>query len=372
LQGNVWDSVALGKPNILVAVSQVNSNVGVGQLANYVFNVSPLPPAPTAIATQLPAGARTAGRWIAPDYSVPYNYQFHLGYARQLAAGQVFAVDFTHIHGLNEFRGQEINPIEGAWVPNAAADNICGAAPGYRRLQCAFQRYLGDPLILGSITMQTTRNRSRDDEAIFHYERRSGKVTLQATYTLAWAYGYGGSIGAIGGGGTPTPQPVNQDKFFGPGEWGPAITDERHRLAVSGVFDVVGGVQASPVFQVGSPRPYTLTAGVDLNGDGINNDRYMDPATGRPVAANSQRGDSTYNLDLRLTKSFKLGSDVRKIATFAEFYNLTNKANFGNLFQGNGRSPLFKQPGGPGQFGTGYLAGLPTSRQLQLGLRINF
>jgi hypothetical protein len=83
------------------------------------------------------------------------------------------------------------------------------------------------------------------------------------------------------------------------------------------------------------------------------------------VGANSERGEPTWNLDARVTKLFNLGSGARKLGVFAELFNLTNRANFGNIFQGNSRSPLFRQP-------IGYLPGLPTSRQLQLGARLTF
>jgi len=45
---------------------------------------------------------------------------------------------------------------------------------------------------------------------------------------------------------------------------------------------------------VASARPYNLTADTDLNGDGNNNDRWVDPATGKQVSINAARGDSTW------------------------------------------------------------------------------
>ena len=145
------------------------------------------------------------------------------------------------------------------------------------------------------------------------------------------------------------------------------MTDERHRVVLSAVINAPGGVQVSPVFQVGSARPYNLSAGRDLNGDAAV-DRYLDPATGQIVGINAARGEATYNLDTRVTKFFDLGSTARRIGLFAEFYNITNKANFGNNFQGNALSPTFMQP-------LGFLAGgaaYPTSRQMQLGARFTF
>jgi Carboxypeptidase regulatory-like domain len=382
LQGNVWQSIFDSTPVLGLANTYVNTKVGVGQLANYVFGVSPLPLGPPASPTQLPVGGNTTGQMISPDFSVPYDHQFHLGYAWQLTGNSVVSVDATHIQGLNDYRVQNINPLEGAWDPtdcNVPVQPVAGSeylytpcpkanqnVPyGTRRLSTAFQAVLGDPKILGAINMATSRNRSRYDEAAFQYQRRSGKVTLNASYTLAWAAAYGGSIGACNSCAVTTPQPVNQDLGFGPGEWGPANTDQRHRWVVNSVISLPWGVQVSPVFQIGSPMPYNLTAGTDLNADGVNNDHYINPATGLPVGTNSQRGIWDYNLDVRATKSLRLWSDKRKLNLFVEGYNLTNKAHFGNIYGGNALSSTFEKP-------TGYLAGYPTSRQLQLGARINF
>ena len=119
------------------------------------------------------------------------------------------------------------------------------------------------------------------------------------------------------------------------------------------------------MFQTASARPYTLTAGSDLNADGNNNDRYIDPATAQQVSINSARGDSTVVLDVRGTKFFALGGE-RRIGVFAELFNAFNNANFGSGYTGNGRSVLFQQPNGTLIPGIGY------PRTLQLGGRFLF
>ena len=382
LQGNVWQTIFQTGPTLGISSTYVNSSVGTGQLANYIFGVSPLPPGPAANVSQLPPGGNTTGYLIAPDFSVPYDHQFHLGYAWQMTSDSALSVDVSHVQYLNDYRTQNLNPLEGAWDPSDCTVAVqpvagteylytpCPAANqkvpyGTRRLAPQLQSTLGSGNILGAVTMITSRNRGRYDEAAVQYTKRTGKVTLNASYTLSWAYGYGGSIGACASCSVTTPSPVNQDLFFGPGEWGPANTDQRQRWVVNSVISVPFGIQASPVFQIGSPQPYNLTAGTDLNKDGVNNDHYINPATGLPVSANSVRGIWDYDLDLRVTKAFRLGSEKRRLNLFAEGYNLTNKANFGNIFGGNKLSSTFEKP-------TGYLAGFPTSRQFQFGARVNF
>ena len=56
---------------------------------------------------------------------------------------------------------------------------------------------------------------------------------------LAGAYAYGGQIA---GSAYFTPAPSQWDAPFGPGEWGPTNTDERHRVVLFGVFDLPFGI----------------------------------------------------------------------------------------------------------------------------------
>jgi hypothetical protein len=187
---------------------------------------------------------------------------------------------------------------------------------------------------------------------------------VQAHYTLAGAYAYGGSTAARGA----APQPMDAFEPFADDEWGPTLYDERHRAVLMGVFELPYGVQLSPVFQAATARPYNLLAGSDLNGDGTatgnGGDRWVDPATGEQVHINAGRGDHTLVFDLRTTKFFELGGD-RRLGLFVEAFNLFNTANFGERYQGNGRSTAFRQP-------NNYVAGIGYPRQAQLGLRFLF
>ena len=104
--------------------------------------------------------------------------------------------------------------------------------------------------------------------------------------------------------------------------------------------------------------------GTDLNRDGLNNDRYIDPNTGEQVHVNAGRGDNTFLFDLRTTKFVSFGGG-RQLGLFIELFNVLNTVNHGNLYNGNGRAANFRQP-------TGYIQSIGYPRQLQLGARFLF
>jgi len=319
----------------------VNTNYGVGQLATYRFGIDPLPPQPTE-GNRLPVGS--TGRWINPNYADPRTHQAHIGYAHTLAANTTLAVDYTHTIGRRELRQTEINPI----------------INGTRLLAPEFRRVYGIPNPLNSMVIYAPINKSRYDALTFLFQRRFPRATLQAHYTLAGAYSYGGSTGNRSGAGLAQVYNEPLDKR----EWGPNGPDERHRVVATGVFDLAYGIQLSPVVQVASARPYDLTAGSDLNADGNNNDRYIDPATGKQVSKNAARGDNTFVFDIRSTKFFAFGGD-KKIGLFAEFFNVFDTENFGGSYGGNARATTFRQP-------TGFIPGIGNPRQVQLGARFLF
>ena len=326
--------------NILATL--VNTAVGVGQLATYRLGIDPLPPQPTE-GNRL--GPNSTGQWYGNHYADPYSHVAHVGYAHTLAANTVVTADFTYSVGRDGLRSLNINPI----------------INGQRRLVPALLAHGYPANQFSNVNILSAINKSRYDATTVMLQRRFPRATLQAHYTFAHAMAYGGSTGARGG----APAPMIYDQPFGPGEWGPTGNDERHRLVATGVFDLAYGIQLSPVFQTASARPYNLTAGSDLNADGNNNDRYIDPATGQQVSINAGRGDATYVFDMRATKFVSLGSTDRRVGLFAEFFNLFNTVNFGGSYTGNARSATFRQP-------TGFIPGIGYPRQAQLGVRYLF
>jgi type 1 fimbria pilin len=327
----------------------VNTAIGVGALANYRFGLDPLPAQPTE-GNKLPING--TGQWISPDITSARTYQYHLGYAHTLAANTTLSIDYTLSQGRNELRVININPIING-TRRLAPTLIAAGLPGNQ---------------FGNVNILSSINKSKYDALTFLFQRRFPRVTLQAHYTLAHAYSYGGSTGNRSGAGAP----MVWNQPFGPGEWGPNGPDERHRAVATGVFELPYGIQLSPVMQLASARPFNLTAGTDLNADGNNNDRWIDPS-GHQVSLNSGRGDKTFVFDMRSTKYFTVSAD-RKVGIFVEAFNIFNTTNLGAAFIGNARSYStapqsisgFNQPSGSFVPGIGY------PRQVQLGARFQF
>ena len=319
-----------------------NTAIGVGELANFRLGIDPLPAQPTE-GNSLPRNS--TGEWLGPDIVDPRVHHTHIGYAHELAANTMVSVDYTYQAGRRGLMTLNINPLVNR----------------QRVLAPDFTRVFGRPDVLSGVNVKTSIGESEVNQLTFKFQRRLARATIQAHYTLASAYAYGGSWAARGGSAVP------QNSFdpLAEGEWGPTPQDERHRVVATGVFELPYGIQLSPVFQAASARPYNLTAGTDLNADGTNNDRWVDPATGQQVAINAGRGDVTVVLDLRGTKFIALGGD-RRLAVFAEAFNLLNNVNFGGSYTGNGRSVLFREPSG------GFIPGIGYPRQLQLGARFLF
>ena len=343
-------------------------------LRTFRFGVDPIViPAPS---TDLPQLAQ--GRIMDPTAQMPYTQQFNIGYGRQLSNDYALEVDYVHVLGLHEFMRRRLN----VRVPGNTVININGATVTNARVLAAdFVRAGLDANRLADVIMESSIGRSRYDGLNIQLKKRfSRHMTFQTSYVLSRGLAYGGNAAAFGN----TPQ--DQNNIFAPGEQGPTPQDERHRFVFSGVFDLPGGIQVSPIMQWASSRPYTLTAGVDTNNDGNNNDRYVDPATGQLVARGSQRGGfglkldannslvidpsnpvsgRTFLVDLRVSKYINF-HERAKLGLFFEAFNLFNTRNFGASFGGAANNPnTFKAV-------TGFLGGGGNPFQAQFGARFSF
>lgn len=109
------------------------------------------------------------------------------------------------------------------------------------------------------------------------------------------------------------------------GEYGPSRLDRTHQFVANPVFFLPYGFEVSSAIRLRSGTPINATAGGDLNGDSVNNDRPL-LVPGIELTRNFYRNNSIYDVDLRVQKGFGFGERRRLLFT-AEFFNLLNRAN---------------------------------------------
>ena len=321
-------------------------------LGQWRFGVSPLPTIPPPSGT-LASGS--TGRLMDPHYRNPVTEEFNLGYSWALTRNSVFEVEYVHVLGLHENKTINVDqrvPVNGK----------CCTAP----LDPAFAASTQPRL--ASVRDEQSIGRSQYNGYNFSYRQRlTHHFSLNANYTLAWAYGFDG------GGTSFRNYPRLPNNPFASYEWGPSPNDERHHVTVSGLWELPLGFQLSPILQFGSARPYNLTNSSSTLNTGINSAtanavvvptadprnfldfsrlNYPTSSAANTAAQNcfyglngvSQactiakfdplRGDPYFELDMRLAKNFKF-RERYNLQIVAQAFNLTNRANYGNDFGNN-------------------------------------
>jgi hypothetical protein len=387
----------------------VNSDVGVGQLATFRFGVDPLP-APPAGANDTALGFGGFGRINDPTLTDPYVEKFSIGFERDLGHGYILSSDYVHTLGIHENRVQNVNPLlsfcNPAFPGSVPNSPLCVRGASTRYFDPAFVAAGLGAGRLEQINMFTSTNRSLFDSWTTTVRYRGRKSLYTASYVLSNSRSWGGQpVASYSGNGIA----ITPEQQFRPEEFGPTRIDERHRVVISGVFNVPWGIELAPIVQFATARPYSALAGIDIDGDGRKSvDRIcagVDPqavlqsllSTGTvPAAAQTpgcvqsqvnnirggfvvvggqlqHRSGRYFDTDLRVTKIISVGEKV-KIKPYLNFFNVFNTENlsFANRlgFSTATSTGTFLQPVtlyGPG---FGPPVGMPFT--LQLGARLDF
>jgi len=163
-------------------------------------------------------------------------------------------------------------------------------------------------------------------------------------------------------------QNPNDPNFTGRVEYSNAIFDQRHRLVMSGVYLLPGGVHFGGVFTLASGLPYNIVTGIANSGDtGATTDRPV--INGVVVGRNAGRGTPIYDVTPFLERPFAMFGERMHVTPRMEAFNVVNHPNFVGFSGtwGNGATA------GPG-FGaplTGITNQLP-ARALQFSVKVGF
>src|SRR5215472_6296301 len=315
------------------------------------------------------------GALIDPSYHSPYALQVSAGFEHALTKTWRLNINYEHQQGVHQYRRYEYTANDPMVAPNGTL-----------------------PATAPNISLFRTDNRSRYDGVSFAVSHSfSDRFELTAHYTLASATTWGAVVGELFDYVNGVSSVTNP---FGQGDHGPSGEDVRHRFVVAGTLHLPWKFELSTLSQFESARPFTLATAVDVNGDGVANDRAV--VNGRQTTLDEFRGVPFAQVDLRLARNFRF-KERMSLSPFVEFFNLLNRANPGNNFVGDiGALPVpsaeveagnvtdicvnadcsvtrpirslkdLRQPGGAlgDFFGPGTTVGIPFSAQI--GIRFSF
>ncbi len=208
--------------------------------------VNPGYPNPTvgASAVVLPSGRYL----LSPTLTQPRIVRSSIG-VDHTRGPLTFHADFAH-QDADAFRGDNLNAPTGA-----------GARPDAQ---------------FGNVVQVESTGRSRLNALTTNltYSNQKRGTFLRFNYTLSYASD--NTDGAFF---------VPVDPRQADAEWGPSSNDARHRISGNFSQPLFGRrITASTYWQFNSALPYTVTTGIDANGDGIFNERPLD------VGRNGSRG----------------------------------------------------------------------------------
>jgi len=276
----------------------------------------------------------------AHPFSTPYNQTFSVGLERSLWNGWVAGAAFGH---------RSIEKILGLRLTNLSPR----------------AREIGAPVTVDGGPLLRTYGPWYDgeyDAAILSLDVPfNGRYRLGASYTFAdgtdnvlnpnLALG----IATQGAGAVPTD---NLDLEF---DRGPSDLAVRHSFVASGSAELPWTFTVSGVAHATSGVYFTAAEAsdrpIDYDGDGIQSRRP------RGTRRNQFRGPATFNLDLRVARSFAWGAGTRA-TLLIELFNLTNARNprlIDNAFLRGAPGPTFGDT----------LVPLP-GREAQIGVRFTF
>ena len=352
--GNSFQNIPLfmeqqANPTIFQTVLSLSSPTDTVPCGGSLGSFSYTPAAVSAVEACLP-GPQTqlsdgsVGRIIDPNYRNPVSEEFNVGYSWAINNNSVFEAEYTHVLGLHE--NKTINIDQKVVTGTDTSGNVVLSRP----LDSAFSA-AGQP-VMASVRNDESINRNHYDGMNFSFRQRMARhFSLNANYTLSWAYGYD-----AGGFSAFRNYARNGYDPFASYEWGPMTNDERHHITISGLVELPKGFQFAPILQYGSARPYNLTNSSNtLNTGGGTSNAVIVPV-GQPANYFAYAGDNTgaqncfylttdctvakfdplrgqafFELDTKLAKNFKIGERMN-LQLVAQAFNLTNRANYGNNY----------------------------------------
>jgi hypothetical protein len=268
---------------------------------------------------------------------IPFSYQTSIGAQRQFGSTMAITADYVYTGGHSEAASRSVNlsynPATGVNYP--FTDITHRSHPDW-----------------GAVIQTFNEGRSNSHALQTSFTKRfSQGWQLSANYTLA----------AVWDASTPTFLGVPEPPDLG-GEYTLAVTDQRHRAVVNGVWEIAHGLQFSGLYFFGSGERLATSWGPDLRDLGGASENRLRP-TGTIVPRNNLVGSPIHRVDLRLQQRLPVVGRA-KLEGVLETFNVFDHANFGS-YTTQESNPAYGQP-----TVNQNVAYVP--RTLQLGFRLSF
>ena len=313
-------------PAILTGTAHSQNGI---QVQNYSFTAN-IPVTYPNILSAPPAVNRTPNIFVFErDYQQPSTQQWSAQAEMRVAEGYALTVGYLGVRGYHLTRSRDINQFPAA----AAAAQVTGGGS-----TLAFERFgaARPNAAFGRITLIESGADSRYNGVFFQLSKRfSQSYTLQTSYTMSKVTDTAPEATAVLPGNAGDDSKIAQNTLQPNRDKGLGDADARHRLVVSGVWDIhyangmtgpgkyiLGGWQLATIIQAQSGRVYSERVNIDLNNDG---NFSSDRAPG--AVRNGLRLPAFATADLRLSKDVPLGSERVRVKFIAEAFNFTNRTN---------------------------------------------
>jgi hypothetical protein len=336
---------------------QLLRSTGPNNQTNYEL-LNPTFPIPDTTALNVVTNPQTTAATLrirADDYAAGYTIQPSLSVDQSLPKGHRLSFNFQMSRGVHQSRTRNTNaPYPGTQLPTAIFEELNYRNPfdlvdqnAHRAAARAAVDGMRPDSTRGNISMNESSGSSLTKNFSIQYRTSNKRILWQKVLiggTVSWNMNW-----AEDNSGTP------MNNWDLASEWGRASGDQRHRVSGSLNVEVPWRLRFSFTgLGWNSGRPYTITTGFDLNGDGSNNDR---PAG---LGRNSETGPSSFNvIGMTVTKTIPLPGGTRRPTPTNDY---AEPQRGGGGFGGGG--------GGGGFGGGGSRGGGAGGRQIQLSVRV--
>jgi Carboxypeptidase regulatory-like domain/TonB dependent receptor len=287
----------------------------------------------------LQGGSGATGNIVDSNYKTPYAIHITGGVQHAFNQNWTLSADYTHEQGNHGYRAYNYTSDANLFTPLIPTSD-----PTYDADQQS---------VVPNLNIFKSDNRSSYNALMLHLQGNvSKRFNLVANYTFSKAQTWGCVLGELFDYVNGVCNPLNP---FGPGDYGPSGEDVRHRFVLAGTAYIPGGFELSTLFQAEAARPFTITTADNSQRISVN---------GAPTALDAFRGTPYIQMDLRVTRPFRLGERF-EVRPFAEFFNLFNRNNPDANFVGTIAALPVPQSDVASGNATNICLDFPTCNQLQ-------